>query len=80
VKRFRGGLEFKAHKLVYPSTIGWRVIKKRRSLVRGRTSFLAKMAKKSSHVRFWHATAFSSVSAICSQGLGLRVEGFVFRG
>ena len=27
---FRGGLVFKAHGLVYHSTLGWRVIKKRR--------------------------------------------------
>jgi len=31
VKRFRGGLVFKAHRRVYHSTLGWRVIKKRRS-------------------------------------------------
>ena len=29
VKRFRGGLVFKAHRLVYHSTLGWRVIKKK---------------------------------------------------
>jgi len=28
VKRFRGGLVFKAHRLVYHSTLGWRVIKR----------------------------------------------------
>ena len=28
VKRSRGGLVFKAHRLVYHSTLGWRVIKK----------------------------------------------------
>ena len=28
VKRFRGGLVFKAHRLVYHSTLDWRVIKK----------------------------------------------------
>jgi len=28
VKRFRGGLVFKAHRLVYHPTLGWRVIKK----------------------------------------------------
>ena len=32
VKRFRGGLVFKAHRLVYHSTQGLRVIKKKRSL------------------------------------------------
>jgi len=30
VKRFRGGLVFKAHRLVYHSTIGLRVIKKKK--------------------------------------------------
>ena len=29
MKRFRGGLVFKAHRLVHHSTLGWRVIKKR---------------------------------------------------
>ena len=32
VKRFRGGLVFKAHRLVYHSTLGLRVIKKRKNL------------------------------------------------
>ena len=31
VKRLRGGLVFKAHRLVYHSTLGWRVIKRIRS-------------------------------------------------
>ena len=30
VKRFRGGLVFKAHRLVYHSTLGWRIIKKKK--------------------------------------------------
>jgi len=30
VKRFQGGLVLKAHRLVYHSTLGWRVIKKKR--------------------------------------------------
>jgi len=30
VKQFRGGLVFKANKLVYHSTLGWRVIKKKK--------------------------------------------------
>ena len=33
VKRFLGGLVFKAHRLVYHSTLGWRAITKKRSLV-----------------------------------------------
>ena len=32
VKRFRGGLVFKAHRLLYHSTLGLRVIKKRREV------------------------------------------------
>jgi len=30
VKRFRGGLAFKAHRLLYHSTLGWRVIQKKK--------------------------------------------------
>ena len=30
VKRFRGGLVFKAHRLVDHSTLGWRVIKNKK--------------------------------------------------
>jgi len=30
VKRFRGGLVFKAHRLAYHSTLGWRVIKEKK--------------------------------------------------
>jgi len=30
LKRFRGGLVFKAHRLVNHSTLGWRVIKKKK--------------------------------------------------
>ena len=30
MKRFRGGLVFRAHRLVYHSTLGWRIIKKKR--------------------------------------------------
>ena len=35
VQRFRGGLVFKAHRLVYHSTLGWRVIKKKNARPRG---------------------------------------------
>jgi len=31
VKRFRGGLVFKAHRRLYHSTLGWRVIKKKKN-------------------------------------------------
>ena len=30
MKRFRGGLVFKAHRLVHHTTLGWRVIKKKK--------------------------------------------------
>ena len=30
VKRFRGGLVFEANRLVYHSTLGWRIIKKKK--------------------------------------------------
>ena len=30
VQRFPGGLVFKAHRLVYHSTLGWRVLKKKK--------------------------------------------------
>jgi len=35
VKRFRGGLVLKAHRLLYHSTLGLRVIKKKKSRVEG---------------------------------------------
>ena len=38
VKRFRGGLVFKAHRLLYHSTLGWRVIKRERELGAGEES------------------------------------------
>ena len=37
VQRFRGGLVFKAHRLVHHSTLGWRVVKKKKE--KGRTFF-----------------------------------------
>ena len=42
MKRFRGGLVFKAHRLVYHSTLGWRVIKKKRE-VEGRLVTCARL-------------------------------------
>ena len=35
VKRFRGGLVFKAHRLLYHSTLGLRVIKKKKKKYEG---------------------------------------------
>ena len=40
VKRFRGGLVFKAHRLVYHSSPGWRVIKKKKEKGIYRTAVL----------------------------------------
>jgi len=41
-KRFRGGHVFKAHRLVYHSTLGWRVIKKKKKAASNRLfQFLA---------------------------------------
>jgi len=37
VKRFRGGLVFKAHRLLYHSTLGLRVIKKKKKVPRRTT-------------------------------------------
>ena len=34
VKRFRGGLAFKGHRLLYHSIQGWRVIKKKKKKIR----------------------------------------------
>jgi len=33
VQRFRGGLAFKAHRLLYHTTLGLRVIKKKRAIL-----------------------------------------------
>jgi len=38
--RFRGGLVFKAHRLVYHSTLGLRVIKKKMNLLSCEMSFM----------------------------------------
>ena len=35
VKRFRGGLVFKSHRLVFHSTLGWRVLKKKKKVEQG---------------------------------------------
>jgi len=37
VKRLRGGLVFKAHRLVYHSAPGWRVVKKKKKDLPGST-------------------------------------------
>ena len=47
VKRFRGGLVFKAHRLVYHSTLGWRVIKnKKKARLQEHTALQGYLAHK----------------------------------
>jgi len=49
VKRFRGGLVFKAHRLVYHSTLGLRVIKKK---MKGTLQHFLKIVPEA-RSRFW---------------------------
>ena len=46
VQRFRGGLVFKAHRLVYHSTIGLRVIKKKKKVGHGPPDFWRSMTNR----------------------------------
>jgi len=47
VKWFRGGLEFQAHRLVYYSTLGLRVIKKeKKEIIKKETKKIMKTEKK----------------------------------
>ena len=52
VERFRGGLEFKAHKLVYHSTRGSRVMKKKKEAEALRADLLQE--KQGQVPRTWH--------------------------
>ena len=52
MKRFRGGLVCKAHRLVYDSTLGWRVIQKKKK--KG-TELLGKTARVDHGVGDAHA-------------------------
>jgi len=56
MQRFRGGLVFKAHRLVYHSTLGSRVIKKKFGVVTSEVS----VASKSSYAPSFSRKAFSS--------------------
>jgi len=46
VQRFRGGLVFKAHRRVYHSTLGLRVIKKAHNMDEGEDAQLAQLVVK----------------------------------
>jgi len=46
LKRFRGGLVFKAHRLVYHSTLGLRVIKKKEKRLREVARFRGVVTEK----------------------------------
>jgi len=63
VKRFRGGLVCKAHRLVYHSTLGWRVIKKKTEVVE--------------RVHLGHHLVEGLGFRL--QGFGSKVQGFGFR-
>jgi len=62
VKRFRGGLVFKAHGLLYHSTLGSRVIKKKKEEDTRTTS-----------TRKRESAAYPSLSGFKVQGLGFEV-------
>jgi len=69
VKRFRGGLVFKAHRLFYHSTLGLRVIKKKRRRLGVRGLVLT-----CTEVKFAATECPSSpITCIKVQGWGVRV-------
>jgi len=77
VQRFRGGLVFKAHRLVYHSTLGLRVIKKKKTDLRRDWEVGVRLP---SCCRF--SAGMSSWFVYRVEGLGFRVNGFkvnVFR-
>ena len=67
-ERFRGGLVFKAHRFVHHSTLGLRVIKKKKNLGSNRPSYSVPSARLSFP---WPWNLFSWNSP----GLGIGVEG-----
>jgi len=72
VKRFRGGLVFKAHRLVYHSTLGLTVIKKKKKVTRSANAHGTSTSGRKSPLRvygLWFRV----------WGLGFRVEGLGFR-
>ena len=74
VQRFRGELAFKAHRLVYHSTLGWRVIKKKK-----KKKGVLDLSSAGAEV---FERGFESVehSPVCRVwGLGFRVQGLGLR-
>ena len=61
---FQGGLVFKVHRLVYHSTLDWRVIKKKRYTFQGKPSTSAKRFGKSQYFHQMMTRRTSSNSAI----------------
>jgi len=60
-RTFRGGLIFKAHRLVYHSTLGWRVIKKeKRTAEIGQPSFVHRRARNLEDSKVVHAQGGAS--------------------
>ena len=79
--RFRGGLVFKAHRLVYHSTLGWGAIEKRRRRTVTATNepFREKLAARAidaTRVTTWFRVQGSGSRV---QGSGFRVQGSGFR-
>ena len=89
--RFRGGLVFKAHRLLYHSTLGSRVIKKKkkrregsgwgRCRVKGLGFRVQGLGSLTPRLRFWVQDLGSRVvgRAVDGAGAGLRVQGLGFR-
>ena len=77
MKRFRGGLVFKTHRLVYHSTLGLRIIKKKK--IQGLTCrgeglplrLRARLGKKPIRL----SGSVFTVKCIISRGTRLRVQG-----
>ena len=63
MKRFRGGLVFKAHRRVYHSTQGWKVIKKKRQTDLGHfvVEFFAALHRFDHQPLFFHLRVCDSI-------------------
>ena len=74
VKRFRGGLVFKAHRLLYHSTLGSRVTKKKRRRLGWTLASSTEIKAEGSGFRVQ-----GSGCRVQVQGAGFRVQGSEFR-
>ena len=86
MKRFRGGLAFKAHRLVYHSTLGLRVINKKKEPSRLNTrchrEILAAMGHRShilAAIDFWRFSLMMLAGDAAFGGWGLGSKGFGLR-